>query len=203
MKRSLFLFLIFLFVSASYSQEFKFMGGITFSNEGLVESRLSEFTFKAAFKTGFLAGGGVELPLTKNIAFEIDGLYFQKGCKVKIYDFGQFQEDINIELNELSFPVLLKISIFPGTSPYILGGGEFAFFLSHKVNGRDIPQEAKKKTNYGLVFGIGFRKQIEKIFIFIEGRYHIEVQTPSRGENFYYFYEGKTRSFVLMGGFSF
>jgi opacity protein-like surface antigen len=204
MKRSLFLFLIFLFVSVAYSQEFKFMGGITFSKcDRLVQDVFAEITYKAAFKTGFLAGGGVELSLTKNIAFEIDGLYFQKGCKIKVYDLGQFSNYINFEFNELSFPMLLKISIFSGTSPYILGGGEFAFVLSHKLDGwYDIAQETKK-TDYGLVFGVGFRKKIEKIFIFIEGRYHIGLQDLSRGESYYYLPFKKIRSFVLISGFSF
>jgi opacity protein-like surface antigen len=179
------------------------MGGITFSkSDRLIQIYAPEVTYKATFKTGFLAGGGVELSLTKNIAFEIDGLYFQKGCRIKFYYLGQFQDSINYEFNELGFPVLLKISIFPGTSPYILGGCEFAFVLSHKWDGYDIGVEANK-TNYGLIFGAGFRKKIEKMFIFVEGRYHIGLQDVSRGESIYSFFEDKIRSFVLMSGSSF
>jgi opacity protein-like surface antigen len=204
MKKFLFLILSAVLVSGAYSYEFKIMGGITFSKpDQVMQPAIPEYRLNAASKTGFLAGGGVELSLTKNIAFEIDGLYFQKGCKIKVYDLGQFSNYINFEFNELSFPVLLKISIFSGTSPYILGGGEFAFVLSHKLDGwYDIAQETKK-TNYGLVFGVGFRKKIEKIFIFIEGRYHIGLQDLSRGEGYYYLPFKKIRSFVLMSGFSF
>jgi opacity protein-like surface antigen len=202
MKKLLFLFMIFLFVSAAHSQEFKFMGGIAFSKpDQIMQPAITEFRLNAASKAGFLAGGGVELSLTKNIAFEIDGLYFQKGCKIKFYELGQFLSYLNYELNELTFPVLLKISIFQGTSPYMLGGGEFAFVLSHKADGHDLAQETKK-TDYGLVLGVGFRKKIEKVFIFIEGRYQIGLQDLSRGEGYYLPFK-KITSFVLMSGFSF
>jgi opacity protein-like surface antigen len=202
MKKLLFLLLGLALASWAYSFEIKFMGGIAFSKPfQVMQIPIPEYSFGAASGTGFLAGAGVEFSLIKNVSLEIDGLYFQKRYKIGYYELGQFRYDINGELNELSFPLLLKISILRGTTPYFLGGGEFAFVLSHKWGKRSITQDTRK-TDTGPIVGAGFEMKVRRFRLFLEGRYHIGVRDLSRGEHNYFFFK-KLRSLVLLAGFSF
>jgi hypothetical protein len=94
-----------------------------------------------------------------------------------------------LRLNELSFPVLLKFSLRPGTAPYLLGGGEFAFVLTR----------SPKNTDFGLVFGVGFRKQVQKATFSIEGRYHLGLRDTMTEESSIM---RKTRAVVILVGLS-
>jgi len=169
MKKYLFIFLSILLVSVTYAHGFKFMGGLNLSKYA-VEPEENGIEWKN--KTGFLAGAGIDISLVPNIAIEIDALYFQKGSKRK-----SAVEDLDYILNVISVPALLRIKFLPGPSPYILGGGEFSFILSHKIYEEDIEEEdIKEKTksfDYGLVFGAGFEMTMPGASIFIEGRYNI------------------------------
>lgn len=74
---------------------------------------------KSNFLTGLLIGGGIEFDISKNIAVEIDALYFQKGSLVIA---GEVITS-NYDLSELSFPILIKIKPVSGLPAYLLGGG--------------------------------------------------------------------------------
>ncbi len=124
---------------------------------------------------------------------EADALFFQKGSRIR-YEMSAI-EPFMARINELSIPVLVKVFFKPGTSPYILGGGEFAFVLT----------DGPKSVDYGLIGGIGFRKQLNNIGISLEARYHHGLQ-DMRPDNliFSVFPTGlrKMRVFVFMLVFS-
>lgn len=204
LKKSIFLFSVILLSSRAYPQEYKFigvMGGLAYSwpdvtsRWGVLESHPEE-----TFRLGAAAGCGVGYS-SKYLAFEIDALFFQKGCRIHD-DYGTTY----YRLNEISFPFLFKMSLFSGTSPYFLGGYELAFVLSHKESGpADYEQDLSKhtkKTDHSLILGAGFRQKVERIFFYIEGRYHVGIQHLNKGRDFDYFPYRQMRSFVLMVGFS-
>lgn len=187
MKKFIFMFLIIVLASVAYAQEFKFIGGTSFSKYTV--SPWDIFfnwevivNYKSSYKTSFIIGGGIEFALTKNIAFEIDGLYFQKGSITKAQEIPNTQWD-HI-LNVFSFPMLLKIKVLPDSSPYLLGGGEFSIVLSHDYKLNHVGQvreeeDIKESTNsfdYGLVFGGGYEIKMQVVSLFIEGRYHIGLR---------------------------
>lgn len=192
MKRFLFLWMFVVCVSSAFSVELKFMGGVTFSksSEPLGGVWIPEANPRAASLTGVSAGGGVAFSLVRYVALEVDCLYFQKGSLVEMWwnDDTLIGRDV-LRLNELSFPVLLKFSLIPGTFPYLIGGAEFAFILTREP----------KNTDFGLVFGVGFRKQIEKTAFSIEGRYHFGVRDTSTEESSIM---RKTRTVAILVGIS-
>jgi hypothetical protein len=200
---------VFLLVSRAYPRDYRFiglMGGLAYSwpDEisiwGIPESHSEE-----TFRLGSVAGCGVGYS-SKYLAFEINALFFKKGCRIGTYYWDTFVGYTYYRLNEISFPLLFKISPFSGTSPYLLGGYEFAFVLSHKESGRggfgkDLTKETKK-TDYSLILGAGFRQKIEKIFFYVEGRYFYGLQHLNKDGGYYYFPYRQMRSFVLLVGFS-
>jgi len=204
MKRHIIFLLFFVSVSAAYSQEFKFigvMGGIAYSWPDEIRiGGVPEAHWEPYFRTGAVVGCGVGFS-SKYLALEIDALFFQKGCRIKNFYWHVFGGYTYYRLNELSFPLLYKISFLSGTSPYLLVGYEISFVLSHKENGKDLIGETKK-TDSSLVLGVGFRKKIEKHFLYIEGRYHMGLQHLSKDWDFWYFPYRQMRSFVILAGFS-
>ncbi len=205
MKRLLFLTLFVLSVSAAHSQEFSFIGvtgGITYSwPDEISIGGAPENHWESTFRTGAIAGLAVGYS-SQYLTLEIDGLFFQKGCRIKNFYWDEFGGYTDYRLNEISFPLLFKINLLSGTSPYFLGGYEFSFVLSHKGYGRDLTPETKK-TDSSLIIGVGFRKKIEKGFFYVEGRYHLGLQHLSKDWDFDYFSFREIRSFVLVAGFSY
>lgn len=204
LKKFIFLFPIFLLVSRAYPQEYRFigvMGGLTYSWPDEISIwGIPEAHWEETFRIGAVAGCGVGYS-SKYLAFEINALFFQKGCRIRNFYGDTFVGYTYYRLNEISFPLLFKISLFSGTSPYLLGGYELAFVLSHKENGKDLTNETKKTDN-SLILGAGFRQKIEKIYFYIEGRYHWGLQHLSKDGDYYYFPYRQMRSFVLLVGFS-
>lgn len=120
---------------------------------GLTATMSTHGDFYQTSGTGFFLGGGSEMALTPHLALEIDALYFQKGRYTALFrenndPGGLIFMTIPYEINELSFPALVKVSLHPRNSPYLLGGAELAVNLS---------SSSIKTLNYGLVAGIGFR----------------------------------------------
>lgn len=63
-------------------------GVITFSksSEPLGGFWIPEIFPRAAYLTGVAVGGGITFSLVRNIALEVDCLYFQKGMTLEIWD---------------------------------------------------------------------------------------------------------------------
>lgn len=188
MKRFLFIFLSLIFVSRLYAHEIKFMLGGNLSKyeispEVYYDSVLGDnYTYEISSKKGFLLGFGIEFNLVRNISFEIDALYLQKGTVVqKLYsliEIGIFPQRYNLHV--INMPVLLKIKFLRGSSPYIFGGHELSFILSHGFrsffNGRtgDFASitESTETFESGLIYGGGFEIKLKKTTLFIETRFH-------------------------------
>ena len=197
MKKFLFILLSLIFVSRLYAHEIKFMLGGNFSKyvispEVYYDSVLGDdYTYEISKKKGFLLGCGIEFALARNVSIEIDGLYFQKGSRIQqfysLLEIGVFPQ--NYTLHVISIPLLLKIKFLSGSSPYVLGGSEFSFILSHGytsvLDGRTGDwisiKEFTQSFDYGLVLGAGFEVKMETTSFFIEGRYYPGLRNIIKG----------------------
>ena len=189
MRKFLLIFLAVILISANHAYGFKVMFGGHLSKYA-VEPEGAGIEWKN--KTGFLIGGGIELFSVPHISLEIEGLYFRKGSKVDIIGVeGDYTLDV------ISVPALVKVKILPGPSPYVLGGGEFSYILTHKLDDVDI-KDTTKSIDYGLVFGAGYELSMPGASLFFEGRYHLGVanilKDPDPGESL------KTKSLVVIVG---
>ncbi len=212
MKKYFFVFLSIMLISTANGQEFKLIGGAEFSRYDVwpevarfpVDLGWIEYNSECNYKKGFILGAGVEFNLTRNIAFEIDGLYFQKGSNILDRELIGLRRDYT--LNVISIPMLIKIRLLPGSSPYILGGGELSIILSHKRK-LIIEQEAyegdiKENTkgfDYGLIIGGGFEIEMPAISPFVEVRYYIGLRDITK--DYWLFEKIKTRAVAVLLGF--
>lgn len=215
MKKLVFIFFILALVSGVNAQEIKFMIGGSLSKYDIYpevyfdSDRGDEYRYEISNTKGFLLGGGIEFTLARNISFEIDVLYLQKGTEVhKVYSQIEiFVVPQKYTLQVISIPILLKIKFLRGTSPYILGGHEWSFILSHGFSSRfdgRIGDFASIKgftetLESSLVFGGGFEMKEKSILFFIEGRYHYGLNNIIKGQLDWT--TAKTRTIVLLVGF--
>ena len=177
-----FLLLFLLFVSTVYSQEFKFIQGFNLASYSIQPEEYAFIGFppivgdyEINFISGLLIGGGIEFNVSKNIAIEIDALFFQKGSIVSVAeDEFQFLK-WDYGLNALSFPILIKIKLRSGPSAYFLGGGELSFILTHKENGNNISEDTET-FDYGLIAGGGIEIKLKNSIVCLEGRYHLGLK---------------------------
>jgi len=189
MKKFLLIFLTIVLVSTTHAYGFKFMAGGHLAKYAVAPEGAG---IEWKNKTGFLVGGGIELFSVPYISLEIEGLYFRKGSKVEIIGVeGDYTLDV------ISITPLVRVKFLPGPSPYVLGGGEFSYILTHKLDDVDI-KDTIKSFDYGLVFGAGFQMSMPGASLFFEGRYHLGVanilKDPAPGESL------KTKALVVIVG---
>jgi len=189
MKKFLLIFLTIILVSTTHAYGFKLMAGGHLSKYA-VEPEGAGVEWKN--KTGFLVGGGIELFSVPHISLDIDGFYFRKGSKYK-----SATEELDYTLDVISITPLVRVKFLPGPSPYVLGGGEFSYVLTHKSDDTDIKANYKS-YDYGLVFGAGFQMSMPGASLFFEGRYHLGVanilKDPDPDESL------KTKAIVVIVG---
>lgn len=173
---------------------FKILGGLVSANASYrleaEQGTQKEIDKYKKSKQGFF--GGIGLEFGSRLGLEIDILYFQKGVRLKGDDSaegfsGSF--DVTTSLDEISVPALLKFRFLPGSTPYIVGGGEIAYVLSAKskytatdattkktyAGTTDLKKDSENLNtiDYGLVFGAGFELNSGFLPFYIEGRYHM------------------------------
>jgi hypothetical protein len=194
MKRSLAFLSLLLLATWAYPTDFKIMAGLSFSKSSEPMFHQGDIVFLfppyAEFGAGFIAGGGIEFSLARNVVLEADALFFQKGSRIGL------EEQIGTamaRISELSIPILIKVLLKPGTSPYILGGGEFGFVLT---DGRT------KSVDYGLLGGVGYRMRLKKSAMSLEARYHYGFQDMLPADVVLGYGVRKMRAFSFMLGFS-
>ena len=217
MKKTLFILLILALVSGAYAQDIKFMLGGNFSRyeispEIYFEYLPNEYSYEISNKTGFIIGGGIEFSLARYVSLEIDALYLQKGTKAqRIFSQSLIIPPLQIyTLHVINIPLLLKIRFLRGSSPYILGGHEWCFNLSHiyrekyfldeHPGDRVSITESTETLESGLVYGGGFEIKLKKISFFIEARYHYGLNNIIKGNQIDW-ETAKTRTIVILAGF--
>ena len=165
MKRILVLFFVISLSCWAYPADFKIMAGLSVPRStGPLALYGLGFSAEPGDGAGLAAGSGIEFSLARNLSLEIDALYLQKGSGLRVFEEGEetVVSHHMARIDELSVPVLFKAYLNRESSPYILGGGEFALVLT----------DGPRKTDYGLVGGIGYRRPIRRINVSLEARYY-------------------------------
>jgi hypothetical protein len=154
----------------------KLMAGLSMSNLNFSEDITAEA--KKSSKMGFMGGLGFESG--GMIAFEMDLLYSPGGAVIKATDSTSL-EKIELSGTAITLPIMLKVRFMPGTTPYILAGGEVGYLLNQKVvitdeDGATTTHDTLDHVNrliYGLVFGAGLELQSGGMNLLLEARYRL------------------------------
>jgi hypothetical protein len=197
---------------------FKILGGLASANIASSESDLQgiDISDYQKSKLGFFGGIGYERG--SQLSLETNILYMQKGVKYEGTVVGTFSISSNI--NVLSVPVLLKYRLMPENTPFILGGGEFSYIMSHDVSydyenlqndlyysGTEDAMESTADFDYGIVLGAGFEMNKSAIPLYVEARYHLGLADIAETDEEYPQVEDteyvKTRALVVMLGIRF
>jgi hypothetical protein len=158
---------------------FKLMGSSIFSKMNISEELPEEAQLKSY--TSFGGGLGFELAFTPNVLFEIDFTFAPGGTRLEV-DVEGILIDAKLSGKAVSAPVLLKIKFLPGTSPYVVAGGEVGYVINQKLvysipgYGEDeieIDEEEIQRFYYGLLFGGGFEVDLNYLSFLVEFRYHM------------------------------
>lgn len=164
-----------------YADHLRVMGGLNLSKyAGSLFYPQDEWKFRS----GFEGGVGYEIRLGLHFSLVIDGMFIQKGSLLEYNKPSFHTYTLRYALNELSFPVALKLSIKERSSPYILAGGEFSYIFSSvlrapgiEINPSPWPEPPKTKSFYpGLVLGGGYSWDMGKISTFIEVRFSLGLE---------------------------
>jgi opacity protein-like surface antigen len=189
MKKFLLIFLSFILVSVTHAYGFKLMVGGNLTKYAVMPEVVGE---ELNYKMGFLVGGGIELFSVPNISLDVDGFYSRKGTKIKV---GAVENEFVLDV--ISITPVVRVKFLPGPSPYVLGGGEFSYITTHKLDDVDIKDQTKS-YDYGLVFGAGYNMSTPGAALFIEGRYHLGIanilKDPAPGDSL------KTKGLVVIVG---
>jgi len=166
----------------------KLMGGLSMANMKVSGEIPPEVNKKS--KMGFIGGLGFESG--GMIGFEADLLFTPGGTVLTATQEGQTAK-ISLSGYGIAVPLLLKVRFMPGTTPYILAGGEIGYILSQKViiesEGQTEERDVKDEINrlyYGLVFGGGFELQTGGMNLLFEARYNMglsnQIKDPAADE---------------------
>jgi hypothetical protein len=138
--------------------------------------------------------GGIGFETGGQVGVEVDLMYVQKGATMKGSEddgFGNVTTfDVDIVINQIAVPVLLRFKFMPGTSPYILLGGSVCYILSAKANytfsgggqsesgSEDLFKaddgtalEILNRLDFGIVGGAGLELAMGTMRLYLEGRY--------------------------------
>lgn len=193
----------------------RLLGGLTNSNISYDKSRANEAAqgreYDQYIKSRMGPMGGIGFEIGSRFSFEIDLMYMPKGVKFQgMYDAtaeggGPVDFDVDVAMNAVSVPVLIKVKILRGSTPFLFGGGEVGYILNGKMkytitqNGETQKGEedllkkdengetALNQIDYGAVFGAGFEINLGGLKFTIEGRYHMGLanlfkQTTATGD---------------------
>ena len=154
----------------------KLLAGLSMSNLNFSEDISAEA--KKTSKMGFMGGLGFESG--GMIAMEMDLLYSPGGAVIKATDSTSLAK-LEFSGTAITLPIMLKVRFMPGTTPYILAGGEVGYLLNQKVviteeDGTTSTHDALDHVNrliYGLVFGGGMELQSGGMNLLFEARYRL------------------------------
>ena len=155
----------------------KLMGGLSMGN--LTFSEELPATLKKTSLMGFMGGLGFESG--GRIAIEFDLLYSPGGAVLKNAEDTESKAKITISGTAITAPILLKIRFMPGTTPYLLAGGEIGYILNQKAimtaeDGTKTEEDITEDINrllYGVVFGGGIELQAGGMNVLLEARYRL------------------------------
>lgn len=179
----------------------KLMGGLSMGNLNFSDEISAEA--KKTSKMGFMGGLGFESG--GRLAFELDLLYSPGGAVFKDAVDSENKERITFSGNAITLPILLKVRFLPGTTPYILAGGEIGYVLSQKVTitdaaGNDTEEDVTDNINrllYGIVFGGGAEMKTGGLNLLLEVRYRLGLSNLLKDAQSGQYVKATALSFLL------
>lgn len=212
MKRILAVITVFALAIAipASAAEFKTTVGIALSRFSLPPSppAIPEASFLVKDQITFGIGGGLVLWITPHFSLDVNAEYVQKGTKVD----GRLMETLvgsfSYNLRALNAPVCLRLGLFRGSTPYILGGFEVSYIIGHDVQYYPVDSESgtsqkllphTRKVDFAAIVGGGFELVLKHWILFAELRYSSGLVNLSKSIADYPVI--KTRSLSLQVGF--
>jgi hypothetical protein len=124
----------------------------------------SGVTVSPSTRTAWLVGAFVEIPIAKNIAFQPELMYTEKGADYSaLLAVAGVTGSATMKLSYLDIPLLVRFDI-PTTGsvvPYVYAGPNIGFLLRAKVTATGQPHDDVKSdmntTEFGIAFGGGVR----------------------------------------------
>ena len=169
----------------------KLMGGLGLANLSFLDFSLGgQDVLESAKQSQSEILGGIGLSFGKTFGIEVDALYMRKGAKFADETTIKgvlIEVDSNLNIDQLSIPILAKYKFTPGSSPFILAGGEVGLVISAKLaysltagqisqSGEEDVKDDLRSIDYGLVFGAGYEAALGGLSVGLEGRYHLGLQ---------------------------
>lgn len=170
---------------------FKLLGGLSLASLQIPREFIPGA--KRTSRTGLMGGAGYESG--GRLALELDLLYAQGGVVLKDADNPDNKKKVTFASGAVTLPVMLKLRFLPGTTPYLLAGGEVGYVLSHKTVISDAGGNETEKDSiaeihrllYGVVFGGGVELRAGGMDLLLEARYRLGlanmVKEPDPGES--------------------
>ena len=202
-----------------YGGGMKLLGGLSLAKlpEAASDPDINSLNDWTKYQQGFVGGIGFETGGT--IGLEFDILYTQKGAKyagTTSYKEIPASVELNLLIEEISTPILIRVQLFRGITPFILAGGEAAYILSAKVRwdnslgigenqaGPEDIMENINRIEYGWILGGGIQIGLGRTALVLEARYHQGLSRISKEvENGTLSDWGKSNAIILLGGIKF
>jgi hypothetical protein len=145
------------------------------------------------WKTGFVAGGFVDVPLTEQFSFQPEILFTQKGSKAEFEDI-----EVNLNITQVQVPLLFKAR-FAGETvrPFIMFGPGFGFTAKAETEVDGFDPEDLDDAIESVEFSIIVAGGVQFGPASVEVRYDHGLNDLDTDE----FAEAKTRTFSVLFGF--
>lgn len=147
-------------------------------------------------RTSIYIGGGIEVPVVKNIfSVQAEALYSGQGFE-RNYSFEGKKYQTLYKLDYITVPVLAKYYVLKGFS--LEAGPQFSFLANHKIDSSldEIDREKEQLNHFDAGFAAGVTFQFNS-GLFINGRYNRGLRAIF--EN----YEGKNMAIQFGLGYKF
>ena len=151
--------------------------------------------------TGLCAGVFATIPITDTLLLQPEALYSQKGATYTL-----FGEDLDLKLDYLEVPVLLKARFGTGAArPAVFAGPAISFELRAKGQFQDQTEDLDetKGTDFGLVFGAGVDLAAGSGAFVVDARYTLGLSTIDDASSDDLRADIKNKAFTLSIGYSF
>ncbi len=169
---------------------FGFKSGLSLSQHTGTEVRNAEYTVKSHWRTGFVAGAFLCVPVTSRFGIQQEVLYVQKGSRqdigVKILDIPTVL-DVTYDADYIEIPVLMKLTWVQGkrTTFYSLAGTALSLMVRDRYvltgeiddGSQVVPLRADADMSevdmfdYSFVYGLGLETNFWNRKVFLEHRF--------------------------------
>ena len=166
------IFSLIVFASSSNAQKLHL-----FAKVGPNFTKIAGKEFSEDYKTGFHAGGALEIGLSKSISLQPELLFSELKTLSATTVIGGIRASQEVKLNYMSIPLLLKINATKLLSIHL--GPEYSILVSNEKDLLQNGEAAFKSGNFSLIGGV----QLNLSNINIYGRYNVGLSSIEDAPN--------------------